>query len=103
MLKSLISFSLLTVAFVSFAQTDLSWDDEKIEIKKGIEQNTILSASAIIAEGWGELAQPIFWKKIMELSPDSCLINIASSRVIVAKMSKADWNKQSNFPPKRKL
>ncbi|MDX2359809.1 MAG: hypothetical protein QNK23_03310 [Crocinitomicaceae bacterium] len=97
MLKSLISFFLLTTAFVSFAQPDVSWDEEKIEVKKGMEQNTILSASAIIAEGWGDLAQPLFWKQIMELSPDSCLINIAASRVIVGKMSKADWNKQSDL------
>jgi Transglycosylase SLT domain len=74
-----------------------SWDEEKIEVKKGVELNTILSASSIISEGWSDLAQPIFWKEIMGLSPDSCLINIAASRVIVARMSKRQWNAQSDI------
>jgi len=96
MLKLILSFAVtFTVSFL-FAQHEVSWDSEKIEVKKGDEQNTIMSASAIIAEGWGDLAQPKFWKKIMQLAPDSCLVNIASSRIVVAKMSKADWNKQSD-------
>jgi hypothetical protein len=41
------------------------------------------------------LAQPQFWKQIMLLSPDSCLINVASTRQILKKMSYKDWNKQS--------
>ena len=86
-----ISFSL-----ISFAQPLHSWDKEKIEVKKGNENNTILSAKAIIDEGWSKLAQPIFWKKIMGLTPDSVLINIAASRVIVSKMSKKDWSKQTD-------
>ncbi len=84
------------VGFTAFGQPSDSWDEEKIEVKKGSDLSTILSAYTIIAEGWDELAQPVFWKQIMELSPDSCLINIAESRVIVAKMSLADWNSQSD-------
>ncbi|MGB0914802.1 MAG: transglycosylase SLT domain-containing protein [Crocinitomicaceae bacterium] len=95
-MRILITLSIITFSFLSFAQTRDSWDEEKIEVKKGDEGNTILSAKAIISEGWSELAQPIFWKQIMELSPDSVLINIAASRVIVAKMSKRDWNKQTD-------
>ena len=91
---SLISFTLLTINV--FAQPLDSWDKEKIEVKKGNDQNTILSAQAIISEGWADLAQPIFWKQIMELSPDSCLVNIAETRVIAAKMSLRDWNAQSD-------
>lgn len=86
----------LVITNISFAQPKDSWEEEKIDVKKGGESNTILSASAIISEGWGELAQPIFWKQIMNLAPDSCLVNIASSRVIVAKMSVKDWNSQSD-------
>lgn len=74
-----------------------SWDEEKIEVKKGDDQNTILSAHALIAEGWAELPQPKFWKQIMRLAPDSCLVNIADTRVIVAKMSLRDWNAQSDI------
>jgi hypothetical protein len=95
-MRTILTLSIILFSFLSFAQPKDSWDEEKIEVKKGTDNNTILSAKAIIAEGWSDLAQPIFWKQIMELSPDSVLINIAASRVIVAKMSKADWNKQTD-------
>ncbi len=77
------------------AQPSESWDDEKIEIKHGDQQNTILSAEAIYNEGWAELAQPIFWKQIMQLSSDSCLVNIGATREIIQKTSLATWNSQT--------
>ncbi len=89
-------FILSFVGFNVIGQPSDSWDEEKIEVKKGSDLSTILSANAILSERWNELPQPIFWKQIMELSPDSCLVNIAESRVIVAKMSLADWNSQSD-------
>ena len=89
---------LLLALFPTFlnAQSNLSWDHEKIEVKKGNDQSTLLSAKCIYDEGWNQLAQPLFWKKIMQLSPDSCLVNIAATRVVVAKMSNKDWNAQTD-------
>lgn len=97
MQKGINFLSFLFIAICAYSQPLDSWDEEKIEVKKGTEQNTILSAHALISEGWAELPQPKFWKQIMELSPDSCLINIAESRVVVAKMSLNDWNAQSDL------
>ena len=97
MQKTLIFLSFLIFTIGAYSQSLDSWDEEKIEVKKGAEQNTILSAHALISEGWAELPQPKFWKQIMELSPDSCLVNIAESRIIVAKMSLNDWNAQSDL------
>lgn len=85
----------LLLATACFGQNETSWDAEKIEVKRGQEVSTILSASALISEGWDDLAQPLFWKQIMQLSPDSCLVNIAANRVVVARMSNADWNRQT--------
>ncbi|MBL1281211.1 MAG: transglycosylase SLT domain-containing protein [Fluviicola sp.] len=56
----------------------------------------IIDEKVLLEEGWAELPQPIFWKQIMMLSPDSCLINIAASRVIIEKMSLADYNLMSD-------
>lgn len=97
MQKTLNFLSFLIFTIGAYSQPLDSWDEEKIEVKKGAEQNTILSAHALISEGWAELPQPKFWKQIMELSPDSCLVNIAESRIIVAKMSLNDWNAQSDL------
>ena len=83
------------ISIFSFGQNISSWEDEKIEVKNEESQNTILSAKNIISEGWSELAQPIFWQRIMTLSSDSCIVNIAKTRTILAVMSIAEWNKQT--------
>jgi hypothetical protein len=50
---------------------------------------------ALFNEGWDSLAQPKFWKQIMCLSPDSCIINIAKSRTPVQTACYRDWITQS--------
>ena len=85
------------ISIFSYGQTISSWEDEKIEVKNEESQNTILSAKNIISEGWSELAQPIFWQRIMTLSSDSCIVNIAKTRTILTVMSNADWNKQTKL------
>lgn len=89
----LLTSSLL--ATVSFAQPLANYDIEKIDVKKGSESNAMMAVSPIIENGWSELPQPLFWKKIMQLSPDSCLINVAATRQVLEVMSIADWKKQT--------
>lgn len=85
----------LLISATSFAQGTSFWEQEKLDVKHGSTNTIILAADNIIAEGWSDLAQPEFWKQIMRLSPDSCLVNIAKNRTIVAKMSNTEWNHQS--------
>ena len=47
-------------------------------------------------QGWNELAQPYFWQTIMNLSPDSCVINVAASRQIISIMSLKDYDRYSD-------
>ncbi len=49
----------------------------------------------LIEERWDLLAQPNFWKEVMLLSPDSCLINIAATRTILGKDSFIKWKAQT--------
>lgn len=84
------------IPFFGLCQPSYLWEDEKIEIKHGDEQNLVIRADDLISEGWADLAQPNFWKEVMALSPDSCIVNIAKNRTIIAKMSNADWNKQTS-------
>lgn len=67
--------------------------DDHVVIECGV---SCLPATQIYDGGWDKLAQPNFWKKIMILSPDSILVNIAATREIVAKMSMKDWDKQTD-------
>lgn len=46
----------------------------------------------IFSEGWNTLPQVNFWKKVVSLPPDSGLLNIGSSRQIVAKLPVRAWN-----------
>ncbi|HIP32981.1 MAG TPA: lytic transglycosylase domain-containing protein [Crocinitomicaceae bacterium] len=71
----------------------------KVDIEEDIKPENVhhvINAAALHSEGWSKLPQPIFWKQVMTLSPDSCLINVASSRVIIQKMSLIDYDKMSN-------
>lgn len=47
-------------------------------------------------ESWDTLSHPQFWKYVMRLSPDSCVVNIAKTRQIVAKMRVEDWEDQTD-------
>ncbi len=90
-------FALLLLSFSTFAQDSYyNWDQEKLDVKHADDNHIVLSADAIISEGWSDLAQPMFWKKIMRLSPDSCIVNIAKDRRVIAVMSNTDWNKQTD-------
>jgi len=46
-------------------------------------------------EGWHTLAQPQFWQKIMLLSGDSAIVNVAGTRQILDKIALIDWNKMT--------
>jgi hypothetical protein len=42
-------------------------------------------------ERWNILPQALFWKRIMKLSKDSCLVNVASSRQILQSIDSREW------------
>lgn len=56
---------------------------------------TIVDVDDLFSERWDTLAQPLFWKKIMKLGPDTCIINIASSRKILCFENTEFWSNQT--------
>lgn len=42
-------------------------------------------------QGWDTLAQPKFWKQVINLPPDSCIINIARSRTPLETACYSSW------------
>ncbi|TNF46389.1 MAG: hypothetical protein EP305_11305 [Bacteroidetes bacterium] len=93
----LINAALWCMASFGFAQPYNSWDDEKVEVQTNSEVSVIMDADALFSDRWDILPQPNFWKQIMTLSPDSCLVNVASNRQILTKMSIRDWSAQSEY------
>ena len=90
-------FAISLSPFVFFSQSQKSWDDQKIEVHNNQTVSTIMHAESLFEDRWDVLPQPQFWKQIMVLSPDSCLINIAATRVVLRKMSVRDWSKQTEL------
>lgn len=56
-----------------------------------------VNGNPLFAEGWDSLAQPQFWKQIMCLPPDSCIINIAKTREPLQVTSYKNWCAQSEL------
>ena len=96
-MRILLSLLFQFYLFQFYAQPLNSWSDEKIMVKTAADISVIMNAELIFKERWDQLPQTQFWKKIMLLTPDSCLVNIASSRVILKKICLKDWMLQSDI------
>ena len=90
-------FSTLLAPICLFSQPEKSWDHEKIEVYENQSLSTLMHAEIIFQDRWDLLPQPLFWKQIMQLSPDTCLINCASTRVVLKKMAIKEWSKQTEL------
>ena len=75
----------------------LAWNNEKIIVTANGTKNTLLNAESIFTDRWDELAQAQFWQKIMLLSPDSCIISVASNRQIIGYSSVKKLESQSEI------
>jgi hypothetical protein len=82
-------FACLT-SFVACGQ-DHSYIKEKITVVNTDGTHILLDAEKLYQDRWDVLPQPQFWKKIMRLSPDSCVINVASTRQILETTSIKEW------------
>lgn len=77
----------------------LGWSQEYRVIETFHLEDTshrlFVSTDELIEERWDLLAQPNFWRQVMILPPDSCIINIAATREILGKDSFVEWKKQT--------
>ena len=95
MMKFKIAFVALSfIPFLSCAQNS-TWEREMIAISEGNSEHIIMGPSGIQAAKWDQLAHPKFWQQIMKLSPDSVIVNVGSTRQIIAKMSQREWQSQT--------
>jgi hypothetical protein len=95
-MKQLLSLSLLsTISLFGYSQPLEKWEADKIKVTQSTGVQTIMHAEVLFEDRWDQLPQAQFWKKIMLLSPDSCLINVAATRQVLGKMSNRQWNAQT--------
>lgn len=112
-IKKLIPYTFLFISLLSAACNHVQKAEahkpaplpvkEEVIIKKVVINETdttlmeFVNGNAIFAEGWDSLAQPKFWKQIMCLPPDSCIINVASSRTPLQTTCYRTWCSQSEL------
>jgi len=82
---------LIFLPFSLFSQGDYIVDFYGLDSTNYAFVNT----NSLVEERWDILAQPNFWKQVMLLHQDSCLINIAATREILGKDSFVKWKAQT--------
>ena len=53
--------------------------------------HTVIDPEMLVVERWDILAQSKFWKTVMNLSGDTCIVNIADTREILGYVEKDKW------------
>ncbi|HIP37373.1 MAG TPA: lytic transglycosylase domain-containing protein [Crocinitomix sp.] len=90
-------FTLLLIFSVSFTGLSLTKDDtdfkDIIILKKDTIEYHFVQTPDLFTNKWHLLPQPLFWKKVMKLSPDSCVLNVARTRQILRVESLENWNR----------
>ncbi|MGV3631303.1 MAG: transglycosylase SLT domain-containing protein [Bacteroidota bacterium] len=72
-----------------------NWDNEMVEVKSPEKSGVLMSPQAIYDEKWHNLQQPLFWKKVMRLHPDSSIMNVASTRQVLCTISSKLWSRKT--------
>jgi len=80
---------LLALSTFSFSQT---YQVETIAFQKDSNEFLFVKSPGLKEQNWSTLNQPLFWQKIMKLSPDSCLFNVARTRQVLHKESVKKWD-----------
>src|SRR3954463_6941945 len=76
------------------------------DLKKQLVKKTIISwkdtttmnfvrDSSLYTDGWDTLQQTIFWKDVIRLTSDTCVINVAYCRKPVNKINSISWMSQT--------
>jgi len=84
-------FCLLQVGMLSAQESTQG----KIEVRctKDMSCNFYIQDKRIYSDGLDTTSQVRFWRAIMKMSPDSGIMNIASNRVMLSKMTVKEYNR----------
>ena len=93
-------FILLFIIVPSSANANRSYDEFIIEKVVKLpnadpQKMKFVYDPSLYNERWDTLPQPKFWQDVIRLSPDSAIVNIASTRTQLQKLSIDEWNKQN--------
>ncbi len=86
-MKFLFTIISLTVFFSNCAQQNLI----DVYCSEDSCTHTVIDPEMLMIERWDTLAQSKFWKTVMNLTSDTCIVNIADTRKILGYVDKRKW------------
>ena len=89
--NKLILFLFVLIFKNSVAQPLNIWDDHKVIVKREKHISEIMHMDDIFEERWNLLPQMNYWKIVMQLSPDSCVISRGHDKKIIQIISSKEW------------
>jgi tRNA-binding EMAP/Myf-like protein len=86
----------LLIGFCAFfscviAQPWETWDEHKVIVHRDKQVSEIMHMDAIFDERWDMLPQMDYWKLVMQLSPDSCVVSQGPDKKIRKIMPSNLW------------
>ena len=80
----------------AFAQPLESWDEHKVIVHRDKQVSEIMHMDAIFDERWDMLPQMDYWKLVMQLTPDSCVVSQGPDKKIRKIMPSNLWKTYSD-------
>lgn len=93
MKNSLLFFVISMASFVTWSQPLDSWDEHKVIVHRNNQVSEIMHMDAIFNERWDELPQMDYWRVVMQLSPDSCVVSRGVDKKIIKIIPSNEWKK----------
>jgi hypothetical protein len=94
-ISSLVKKSLYVLALVSpvFLKAQISTINRYVVGYNNIAPMQFMNDEVLYNEGWHTLPQARFWQQVMNLSPDSAIVNIGHNRQVIDKIYVKNWSK----------
>ncbi len=87
---------------LGFTQPLDSWDEHKMIVQREKQVSEIMHMDDIFSERWDLLPQMHYWKVVMQLSPDSCVVSTGMDKKIIQVMPSNEWKTYTTDEQKNK-
>jgi hypothetical protein len=85
-----------------FSQPLDSWDEHKMIVQREKQVSEIMHMDDIFNERWDLLPQMHYWKVVMQMSPDSCVVSMGMDKKIVSIIPSTEWKTLTTDDQKNK-
>ena len=86
------------VIIISLMSSFLSGQQHLIDVYCSEDScsHVVIDPEMLIVERWDTLAQSRFWKTVINLSSDTCVVNVAETRQILGYIHRKEWYDQTD-------